>query len=157
MQGLSSKLVLVVWAAFLIFAVRAHRQTGLEASISRSHRSGRRWSRNCERSKPTASALNCFITWAFPIFSSPLDLTSHNEGCLESFDSNLQGVRATRCIVSTVAGTIVNAPFGEWPSRFTADPVQDGSEVVTTVPGRILAEFVCRLGFADLLDPAELA
>jgi len=28
---------------------------------------------------PTVSASSYFVTWAFPIFSSPLNLTSHNE------------------------------------------------------------------------------
>jgi NAD(P)-dependent dehydrogenase (short-subunit alcohol dehydrogenase family) len=61
--------------------------------------------------------------------------------------------------VSAVAGTIVNivnAPFGKRPFRVTVDPAQDGSEVVTAVLDRIRAEFVRRLGFADLLHAAKL-
>ena len=61
--------------------------------------------------------------------------------------------------VSAVADAIVNvvnAPFGKRPLRVTVDPAQDGSEIVTTVLDRIRAEFVRRLGFADLLHPARL-
>ena len=58
--------------------------------------------------------------------------------------------------VSDAIVNIVNAPFGTRPFRVTVDPAQDGSEVVTTVLDRIRAEFVRRLGFADLLHPAKL-
>jgi NAD(P)-dependent dehydrogenase (short-subunit alcohol dehydrogenase family) len=61
--------------------------------------------------------------------------------------------------VSAVADavvSIVNAPFGKRPFRVTVDPAQDGSEIVTTVLDRIRAEFVRRLGFADLLHPAKV-
>ena len=62
--------------------------------------------------------------------------------------------------VSAVADAIVNivnAPFGKRPFRVTVDPAQDGSEIVTTVLDRIRAEFLRRLGFADLLHPAKLS
>ncbi len=57
--------------------------------------------------------------------------------------------------VRTVAEAIVrvvDTPYGKRPFRVTVDPASDGSEVVTTVLDRIRAEFLRRIGFADLLS-----
>ena len=60
------------------------------------------------------------------------------------------------CAVAQAIVEIVDTPFGKRPFRVTIDPAQDGSEVVTAVMDRIRAEFTRRLGFKDLLHPAEL-
>ena len=54
--------------------------------------------------------------------------------------------------VAEVIVKVVDTPFGKRPFRITVDPAQDGSEVVTTVLDRIRAEFLRRIGFADLLS-----
>ena len=57
--------------------------------------------------------------------------------------------------VATVAQAIVgivNAPFGQRPFRVHVDPAQDGAEVVAAVADRIRAEFLRRIGLADLLS-----
>ncbi|MBW4640848.1 MAG: SDR family oxidoreductase [Gloeocapsa sp. UFS-A4-WI-NPMV-4B04] len=59
--------------------------------------------------------------------------------------------------VSKVADAIVdvvNTPFGKRPFRVHIDPSQDGAEVINMVSDRIRAEFLCRIGFEDLLYPA---
>lgn len=61
--------------------------------------------------------------------------------------------------VQTVADAIVevvDTPFCKRPFRITVDPAQDGSEVVNAVMDRIRAEMIRRLGFEDLLHPANL-
>ena len=57
--------------------------------------------------------------------------------------------------VATVAQAIVKiveAPFGQRPFRVHVDPAQDGAEVVAAVADRIRAEFLRRIGLADLLS-----
>ncbi|MFC5860816.1 SDR family oxidoreductase [Acidicapsa dinghuensis] len=51
---------------------------------------------------------------------------------------------------------VVDTPFGKRPFRITVDPAQDGSEVVNAVMDRVRAEMIRRLGFEDLLHPANL-
>ena len=48
---------------------------------------------------------------------------------------------------------VVEAPFGERPFRVHVDPAQDGAEVVNAVADRVRAEFLRRVGLADLLQP----
>jgi hypothetical protein len=48
---------------------------------------------------------------------------------------------------------VVNTPFGKRPFRVHYDPAQDGAEVTFTVLDRIRAEFLHRVGLADLLAP----
>lgn len=48
---------------------------------------------------------------------------------------------------------IVNAPFGERPFRVVVDPASDGSAVAFAVIDRIRAEFLHRIGFAELIRP----
>ncbi|WP_131741645.1 SDR family NAD(P)-dependent oxidoreductase [Actinomadura roseirufa] len=62
--------------------------------------------------------------------------------------------------VSLVADAIVgivDAPHGTRPFRTHVDPADDGSEVVSMVADRIRAEFLTRVGLADLLAPHHLA
>ncbi len=57
--------------------------------------------------------------------------------------------------VATVAQAIVRiveAPFGQRPFRVHIDPAQDGAQVVAAVADRIRAEFLRRIGLADLLS-----
>jgi NAD(P)-dependent dehydrogenase (short-subunit alcohol dehydrogenase family) len=48
---------------------------------------------------------------------------------------------------------IVDTPFGKRPFRVHVDPTQDGAEVVNMVSDRVRAEFLRRIGLADLLKP----
>lgn len=61
--------------------------------------------------------------------------------------------------VSAVADAIVkvvDTPFGKRPFRVHIDPTEDGAEVVNMVSDRVRAEFLRRIGLADLLKPAIL-
>jgi NAD(P)-dependent dehydrogenase (short-subunit alcohol dehydrogenase family) len=58
--------------------------------------------------------------------------------------------------VAAVADAIVKVidmPFGKRPFRIHIDPAQDGCGVVNAVADRIRAEFLRRIGLADLLAP----
>jgi NAD(P)-dependent dehydrogenase (short-subunit alcohol dehydrogenase family) len=60
--------------------------------------------------------------------------------------------------VAGVADAIVNVvdtPFGERPFRVHCDPTQDGAEVVNMVSDRVRAEFLRRIGLADVLRPRD--
>jgi NAD(P)-dependent dehydrogenase (short-subunit alcohol dehydrogenase family) len=48
---------------------------------------------------------------------------------------------------------IVDTPFGKRPFRVHVDPTQDGAEVVNMASDRVRAEFLRRIGLADLLKP----
>ncbi|WP_018790366.1 SDR family NAD(P)-dependent oxidoreductase [Salinispora arenicola] len=50
---------------------------------------------------------------------------------------------------------IVDQPGGTRPFRTHIDPSRDGSDVVSTVADRIRAEFLGRVGLADLLTPGS--
>lgn len=50
---------------------------------------------------------------------------------------------------------IVDRPAGTRPFRTHIDPSRDGSDVVSTVADRIRAEFLGRVGLADLLTPGS--
>ena len=61
--------------------------------------------------------------------------------------------------VSAVADAIVkvvDTPFGKRPFRVHIDPTEDGAEVVNRVSDRVRAEFLRRIGLADLLKPTTL-
>ena len=57
-------------------------------------------------------------------------------------------------VADTVVG-VVNAPFGTRPFRVVVDPADDGSAVAYAVIDRVRAEFLHRVGFADLMHPKE--
>lgn len=60
--------------------------------------------------------------------------------------------------VSAVADAIVGvvgAPSGSRPFRVHIDPADDGSQEVSEVADRIRADFLHRIGLADLLAPAH--
>jgi NAD(P)-dependent dehydrogenase (short-subunit alcohol dehydrogenase family) len=69
---------------------------------------------------------------------------------LEPADSDPQAVAAA--IVD-----IVDAPFSKRPFRVHIDPCSDGAEVVDGVADRVRAEFLWRVGLADLLKPKIVA
>ena len=48
---------------------------------------------------------------------------------------------------------VVDTPFGQRPFRVHVDPSDDGCAVVNAVADRIRAEFLRRIGLADLLSP----
>jgi hypothetical protein len=59
--------------------------------------------------------------------------------------------------VSLVADAIVDVvdtPYGKRPFRVHVDPADDGSQEVSVVADRVRAEFLNRIGLADLLSPA---
>ncbi|MFI5735043.1 SDR family NAD(P)-dependent oxidoreductase [Kribbella sp. NPDC051587] len=55
--------------------------------------------------------------------------------------------------VSTAIVAIVDTPKGSRPFRVHVDPVDDGAEVVNMMADRVRAEFLRRVGLADLLGP----
>lgn len=57
-------------------------------------------------------------------------------------------------VADTVVG-VVNAPFGKRPFRVVIDPADDGSAVAYAVIDRVRAEFLHRVGFADLMHPKD--
>jgi NAD(P)-dependent dehydrogenase (short-subunit alcohol dehydrogenase family) len=57
-------------------------------------------------------------------------------------------------VADTVVG-VVNAPFGTRPFRVVVDPADDGSAVAYAVIDRVRAEFLHRVGFADLMHPKD--
>ncbi|RSM84671.1 oxidoreductase [Streptomyces sp. WAC 01325] len=58
---------------------------------------------------------------------------------------------ADASLVSDEIARIVALPAGQRPYRVTIDPVNDGSEQVSTVADHVRAEFLARVGLADLL------
>jgi NAD(P)-dependent dehydrogenase (short-subunit alcohol dehydrogenase family) len=52
---------------------------------------------------------------------------------------------------------VVDMPFGERPFRTHIDPSHDGAEEVNAVADRVRADFLHRIGLADLLVPATTA
>jgi NAD(P)-dependent dehydrogenase (short-subunit alcohol dehydrogenase family) len=59
-------------------------------------------------------------------------------------------------VADTVVG-VVNAPFGKRPFRVVVDPTDDGSAVAYAVIDRVRAEFLHRVGFADLMHPKDFS
>ena len=57
--------------------------------------------------------------------------------------------------VAAAVVRIVESPFGKRPFRIVVDPADDGSAVAFPVIDRVRAEFLHRIGFADLLRPAD--
>jgi hypothetical protein len=55
--------------------------------------------------------------------------------------------------VADAIAKVVDMPFGKRPFRVHVDPTQDGAEVVNMVSDRVRAEFLRRIGLADILKP----
>lgn len=58
-------------------------------------------------------------------------------------------------LVADAVVAAVNAPFGKRPFRVVIDPASDGSAVSYAVIDRVRAEFLHRVGFADLMQPKD--
>lgn len=74
--------------------------------------------------------------------------------------AGLAGCEPPDADVRSVAAAIVDIvdrPFGKRPFRVHVDPSQDGCDVVSAVADRIRAEFLRRIGLADLLSPRDRA
>ncbi|CAO3436954.1 SDR family oxidoreductase [Azospirillum endophyticum] len=59
-------------------------------------------------------------------------------------------------LVAEAAVALVNAPFGKRPFRVVVDPADDGSAVSYAVIDRVRAEFLHRVGLADLMRPKDI-
>jgi NAD(P)-dependent dehydrogenase (short-subunit alcohol dehydrogenase family) len=57
--------------------------------------------------------------------------------------------------VATAVVNVVNSPFGKRPFRVHIDPSEDGANVGFAVLDRLKAEMLHRVGFQDLLSPAQ--
>jgi hypothetical protein len=80
-------------------------------------------------------------------------------GLSERTLKGLEGTVPDDANPAEVAGAIVklvNLSFGKRPLRLHIDPAQDGAEIVDGVADHIRAEFLRRIGLADLLSPAAL-
>ena len=58
--------------------------------------------------------------------------------------------------IGRTVAAIVTAPAGKRPFRTVIDPADDGAKVTFAVADRIREQFLHRLGFAELLHPAEV-
>lgn len=79
-------------------------------------------------------------------------------GFAQEILAGLAGCEPPDADVASVAAAIVgivDCPFGKRPFRVHVDPSQDGCEVVNTVADRIRAEFLRRIGLADVLSPRD--
>ncbi|MGC5566906.1 SDR family NAD(P)-dependent oxidoreductase [Streptomyces sp. FR-108] len=77
-------------------------------------------------------------------------------GLMEHVAERLAALEPAGTSASLVADAIVEvvgAPHGKRPFRVHVDPSNDGSEEVSAVADRIRAEFLARIGLADLLTP----
>jgi NAD(P)-dependent dehydrogenase (short-subunit alcohol dehydrogenase family) len=57
--------------------------------------------------------------------------------------------------VAAAIADVVDAPFGERPFRVHVDPSDDGASVAFAVIDRVRSEMLHRVGFSDLLRPAQ--
>ena len=79
-----------------------------------------------------------------------------HKGLSDQIQKDLAATVPPDADVAAVADAIVKVvdmPFGKRPFRIHIDPVQDGCEIVNAVADRIRAEFLRRIGLADLLAP----
>ena len=67
--------------------------------------------------------------------------------------AELEPADADATEVARAVARVVARPVGTRPFRVHVDPSQDGAEVVNAVGDRVRAEFLRRIGLADLLAP----
>ncbi len=60
-------------------------------------------------------------------------------------------------VVAKAVADLVDAPFGTRPFRVFVDPSDDGAAVSLPVADRVRNQFLHRIGFGELLHPAQLA
>jgi hypothetical protein len=78
-------------------------------------------------------------------------------GLMDQVAERLASLTPPDTDVSLVADAIVDVvdtPYGKRPFRVHVDPADDGSQEVSVVADRVRAEFLNRIGLADLLSPA---
>lgn len=81
----------------------------------------------------------------------------HYAGLMDQVAERLAALAPADADASLVADALVDvvaAPDGKRPFRVHVDPADDGSEEVSRVADRIRAEFLTRIGLADLLTPS---
>jgi NAD(P)-dependent dehydrogenase (short-subunit alcohol dehydrogenase family) len=59
-------------------------------------------------------------------------------------------------LVADAVVAVVDAPFGKRPFRIVVDSASDGAVVSYAVIDRVRAEFLHRVGFADLMQPKDI-
>lgn len=80
----------------------------------------------------------------------------HYAGLMDQVAGRLAALTPPDADVSLVADAIVDVvdtPYGKRPFRVHVDPADDGSQEVSLVADRVRAEFLTRIGLADLLSP----
>jgi NAD(P)-dependent dehydrogenase (short-subunit alcohol dehydrogenase family) len=80
----------------------------------------------------------------------------HYAGLMDQVAGRLAALTPPDADVSLVADAIVDVvdtPYGKRPLRVHVDPADDGSQEVSLVADRVRAEFLTRIGLADLLSP----
>jgi NAD(P)-dependent dehydrogenase (short-subunit alcohol dehydrogenase family) len=80
----------------------------------------------------------------------------HYAGLMDQVAGRLAALTPPDADVSLVADAIVDVvdtPHGKRPFRVHVDPADDGSQEVSVVADRVRAEFLTRIGLADLLSP----
>jgi NAD(P)-dependent dehydrogenase (short-subunit alcohol dehydrogenase family) len=77
------------------------------------------------------------------------------EDVMKGFSSIVPADADATAVAEAIA-KVVDTPFGKRPFRVHVDPTQDGAEVVNMVSDRVRAEFLRRIGLADLLTPRAL-
>jgi NAD(P)-dependent dehydrogenase (short-subunit alcohol dehydrogenase family) len=101
----------------------------------------------------------------FPNSGRPADqatVAAYDEkyaGLVEQVAERLTAIAPPDSDVSAVADAVVEVvamPDGTRPFRTHVDPAHDGAEEVSAVADRIRAEFLERIGLADLLTPAKV-
>ncbi|GHF66268.1 SDR family oxidoreductase [Amycolatopsis bartoniae] len=81
----------------------------------------------------------------------------HYAGLLDEIGRKMAEIEPPDADVRAVAQAIarvVDTPKGKRPFRVHVDPTDDGAAVVNAVADRVRAEFLRRIGLADLLHPA---
>jgi NAD(P)-dependent dehydrogenase (short-subunit alcohol dehydrogenase family) len=77
------------------------------------------------------------------------------EDVMKGFSSIVPADADVTAVAEAIA-KVVDTPFGKRPFRVHVDPTQDGAEIVNMVSDRVRAEFLRRIGLADLLTPRAL-
>jgi NAD(P)-dependent dehydrogenase (short-subunit alcohol dehydrogenase family) len=103
------------------------------------------------------SGTNHFATGGHPAEQTVIPAYEERyAGLMDQVAQRLAALAPADADVSLVADAIVeivDTPHGKRPFRVHVDPANDGSEEVSRVADRIRAEFLTRIGLADLLAP----
>ncbi|MFF1448554.1 SDR family NAD(P)-dependent oxidoreductase [Streptomyces sp. NPDC058274] len=106
------------------------------------------------------SGTNHFATGGHPAEQTVIPAyEARYAGLMDQVAQRLAALAPADADVSLVADAIVeivDAPDGKRPFRVHVDPANDGSEEVSRVADRIRAEFLTRIGLADLLAPQSV-